>query len=187
MKSRTHNPKFSHYTFNLRVLSVVVVIASCLVVLLGRMFYLQILQAEYFSERARHQQQSRITLEPRRGTITDRQGRRLAVSVPVQSLYARPQNIESPYTVATRIAPLLDINRDKLLKTLRTKRSFVWLKRQLPPEVAQKIKAMDFEGLDFVEEYRRVYPNGEMAGALLGFTGVDSQGLEGLEYQYQDL
>jgi len=108
MKSRSHNPKFSHYTFNLRVLSVVVVIASCLVVLLGRMFYLQILQAEYFSERARHQQQSRITLEPRRGTITDRQGRRLAVSVPVQSLYARPQNIESPYTVATRIAPLLD-------------------------------------------------------------------------------
>ncbi|MEL0277006.1 MAG: penicillin-binding protein 2, partial [Deltaproteobacteria bacterium] len=187
MKSRTHNPKFSQYTFNIRVLSVVVVIASCLVVLLGRMFYLQILQAEYFSERARHQQQSRITLEPRRGTITDRQGRRLAVSVPVQSLYARPQNIESPYTVATRIAPLLDINRDKLLKTLRTKRSFVWLKRQMPPEVAQKIKAMDFEGLDFVEEYRRVYPNGEMAGALLGFTGVDSQGLEGLEYQYQDL
>ena len=187
MKSRTHNPKFSQYTFNIRVLSVVVVIASCLVVLLGRMSYLQILQAEYFSERARHQQQSRITLEPRRGTITDRQGRRLAVSVPVQSLYARPQNIESPYTVATRIAPLLDINRDKLLKTLRTKRSFVWLKRQLPPEVAQKIKAMDFEGLDFVEEHRRVYPNGEMAGALLGFTGVDSQGLEGLEYQYQDL
>ena len=63
MKSRTHNPKFSQYTFNIRVLSVVVVIASCLVVLLGRMFYLQILQAEYFSERARHQQQSRITLE----------------------------------------------------------------------------------------------------------------------------
>ena len=85
------------------------------------------------------------------------------------------------------LLPLLDINRDKLLKTLRTKRSFVWLKRQLPPEVAQKIKAMDFEGLDFVEEHRRVYPNGEMAGALLGFTGVDSQGLEGLEYQYQDL
>ena len=113
------------------------------------------LQIQYFSERARHQQQSRITLEPR-GTITDRQGRRLAVSVPVQSLYARPQNIASP-TVATRIAPLLDINRDKLLKTLRTKRSFVWLKRQLPPEVAQKIKAMDFEGLDFVEEHRRVY------------------------------
>jgi cell division protein FtsI (penicillin-binding protein 3) len=142
MKSRTLNRNFSQYTFNLRVLSVVVVIASCLAVLLGRMFYLQIVRADYFVERARHQQQSRITLEPRRGTITDRQGRRLAVSIPVQSLYARPQNIESPYTVATRIAPLLGIPRDKLLKTLRTKRSFVWLKRQLLPEVAQKIEAM---------------------------------------------
>lgn len=187
MKLRTPSSRFSLYTYNLRVLSVVLLIASCLLALLGRMFYLQIVRADYFAERARHQQQSRITLEPRRGAIVDRQGRRLAVSVPVQSLYARPRLIESPYTVAARIAALIDVPRDELLKTLRTKRSFVWLKRQLPPEVARKVEAMDFEGLGFVEEYRRVYPNAEMAGALLGFTGVDSQGLEGLEYQYQDL
>jgi cell division protein FtsI (penicillin-binding protein 3) len=183
------NPKshFSLHTYNVRVLTVVGLVAFCLVALLGRMFYLQIIRADYFAERARHQQQSKITLEPRRGSIVDRQGRKLAVSVPVRSLYARPRDIDSPYVAAVRLAPLLGISRAELLKDLRSRRSFVWLKRQLQPQVATQIEQLDLPGLGFIEEYRRYYPNAELAGALLGFTGVDSQGLEGLEYQYQGL
>ena len=161
--------------------------ALCLLVLLGRVFYLQILQAPYFESRARSQQQRTLKLKPQRSKIYDRNSKILAVSVPVDSLYANPRSITSPYTVASRLASRLKIPRKDLLKTLRNKRSFTWLKRQLKPDVVQAIKTLNLEGIGFIKEYRRYYPLGNLAGAVLGFTGLDSRGLEGIEYRYQSI
>ena len=71
-----------------------------------------------------------------------------------------------------------------MLVKLKSKNNFVWIKRKLTPEQAKLIKKLDLEGIGFVEEFRRYYPNGNFAGQILGYTGIDSQGLEGIENKY---
>ncbi|MGK5094715.1 penicillin-binding protein 2 [Deltaproteobacteria bacterium TL4] len=179
--------------FKFRLLSVVCVMGLCFVIILGRVYYLQIFNSKEITEIARSQHESTVTLEAQRGTIYDRKGRMLAVSVPVDSLYANARQISNARAVANQLAPLLSMKRQGLIAKLSSKRAFIWLKRLLKPEVVRQIKALKINGLGFLREYKRFYPNSYLAGPLLGFTGMnadgnkDTKGLEGLEYEYQDL
>lgn len=176
--------RYESFSFNVRLLTVMGVVGMVLLAVLGRTFYLQILQSSNFEERARLQQQRTVRLEPRRGKILDRNGRILAVSVPVGSLYTNPSQLKQRKRVAQRLAPILKIRSRKLVAHLKSKAPFLWIKRQLTPQEVQQIQKLEIDGLKFLPEFRRYYPAGELAGALLGFTGVDSQGLGGLEYGY---
>ena len=176
--------RYESFSFNVRLLTVMGVVGMVLLAVLGRTFYLQILQSSNFEERARLQQQRTVRLEPRRGKILDRNGRILAVSVPVGSLYTNPSQLKQRKRVAQRLAPILKIRSRKLVAHLKSKAPFLWIKRQLTPQEVQQIQKLEIDGLKFLPEFRRYYPSGELAGALLGFTGVDSQGLGGLEYGY---
>ncbi len=175
------------YSFNLRLLVLMAMLSLGFLTILGRVFYLQVWRGDYFVEQARIRQQRTVKLEPRRGKILDRNGRFLAVSVPVPSLYADPSSISSPAATARRLAPVLGESVGTLQKKLSSSRSFVWLDRQMNPDRAQKVAALKLEGVFFQQEYRRIYPNGNLAGAVLGYTGIDIQGLEGLEAKYQKL
>jgi cell division protein FtsI (penicillin-binding protein 3) len=127
-----------------------------------------------------------VSLPANRGSIFDRNGNDLAVSVARQSVWADPRVIANPAAAATKLAPILGLDEAKLATDLGQKdRSFVYLARTVEPGVARKVKALGLAGLGFVPETKRYYPAGSLAAPLLGFVGVDNNGLAGLESGYE--
>ena len=98
-----------------------------------------------------------------------------------ESVFALPARIDGPEDLSRRLAPLLSERPEEILKRLQADRAFVWVKRKLPPSVAQAVKALGEPGLGFVQESLRLYPNRELAAHVLGFEGLDGRGLEGME------
>lgn len=178
--------RFNVYNFQTRLFSVVCFVGVCLLLVLGRMFYLQVWEAKNYEELAARQQQRTIVLESRRSAIYDQRGRLLATSIKVDSAHVLPPKVSAPEKAAQQLSPLLDMSEKEILEKLKSPRSFNWLKRQLDPVISQKIRQLQIPGIEFIEEYKRYYPLGDFAGPLLGFTGIDSQGLEGLEHEYHE-
>ncbi len=164
-----------------RALILTALFACALLALVGRLVFLQIIKQDELSRLAERQRSRTITLRPERGPILDRGGHALAVSSHAESLFALPGRVEDSQGVARRLAPLLKEAPGEVLKRLAADRSFVWVKRKLPPAVAQAIKALGEPGLGFVQESLRLYPNRELAAHVLGFEGLDGRGLEGVE------
>ena len=182
-----HSPHFQLYSFKTRLLTVLVFFGICFLAVLGRVFYLQILKADYYIQKAKSQHERTVTLEPHRGRILDKNGRILAVSIQLKSLFAKPRQIESPAQVARLLTPILKIPYHKLLNNLNSKSNFIWIKRKLPPEQAKLVQKLSLNGIGFIEEFRRFYPNKNFAGQLIGYSGIDTQGLEGIESKYEPL
>ena len=153
-------------------------------VIAGRAGYLQVVLAEDLQARAEQQQQRVVKLTAQRGTIYDRNGEELALSLELKSLYADPGQIENPTAVAAALAPLVEMSEKDLRHKLSEKKNFVWLARLLTPEQAKKIAALKRAGLNFVREHKRYYPRGQIGAQVVGFTGLDPRGLEGLELFY---
>ena len=130
-----------------------------------------------------------ITVPAKRGSILDRKGRELAVSVPSYSLFADPKIIKNKRHVARQLKKILGGSSQKYRKQIAgDKRRFVWIKRKLPQDLRDQVAALKEKGLGFVEEPKRVYPNNALMAQVLGFIGREGHGLEGLEYKYnQDL
>ncbi len=150
----------------------------------GRAFYLQVLQKDRLVKLAEKQHQRIVPLTPGRGVIYDRNSAPLAVSLEMDSCYAETRNLESLPDAAAKLAPLLGMGRSDLEIKLRASRNFVWLSRCMPPEQAAKIRALELDGIGFVKESKRYYPNSEVAAQVVGFTGMDPGGLEGVEKKY---
>ena len=149
-----------------------------------RAFYLQIIQHEDMIKRADKQHQRIVPLTPARGAIMDRNGTPLAVSVEMDSCYAEPRHIQDIDGTAAVLAPFLGTSKSEMVKKLTTSKHFVWLERKLTPETAVRIKNMKLRGIGFVKENKRFYPNIEIAAHVLGFTGREPNGLEGIELKY---
>jgi cell division protein FtsI (penicillin-binding protein 3) len=150
----------------------------------ARAFYLQVIKREQLEKMAERQHQKTVQLTPARGAISDANNAPLAVSIEMDSCFAEPRNIEDPKNVAAKLAPLLVMPAGQLEKKLTGSKGFVWLQRQLTPETAAKVRQLDIDGIGFVKESKRFYPNLEMAASVIGFTGVDPEGLEGIERKY---
>ena len=161
--------------------------AFCSAVLVGRAWLLQVKDNRKFLERARGQQESQLKVDGKRGSIVDRNGHELAVSAMVPSLYAVPKSIANPQETARRLAGLLRIDSERLETKLSSKRSFVWVKRKLTLTERDKVRALKLDGLDFRNEPKRFYPNQSLAGAVIGFAGIDGVGLEGVERDCETL
>jgi cell division protein FtsI (penicillin-binding protein 3) len=156
----------------------------CFLAVGGRTFYLQVLNHEQLVKLAERQYNRTVPLVPARGGIYDRTGAALAVSLEMDSLYAEPRRVKDPHGAAAVLAPLLGEAQHELFRKLTLDRSFVWLERRLPPDTVQRIKRLQVAGIGFVKESKRFYPNFEVASHVLGFTGVDPEGLEGIELRY---
>ncbi|MCK5913017.1 MAG: transpeptidase family protein [Desulfuromusa sp.] len=150
----------------------------------GRAYYLQVVQAPDLQSRADQQRQHIVKLAPQRGSIFDRNGDPLAVSLAAQSLYADPIQVKNPQQVANQLAKLLKRPKKELAKLLSSKKRFVWLHRKLDPEVAKQVRSLRISGLQFVTERKRYYPQASTAAHVIGFTGLDPKGLEGIELEY---
>ncbi len=167
-----------------RIIMVAGLFAFCFLAVTGRSFYLQVLQHDQLVKLAERQHHRTIPIIPARGGIFDRDGAPLAVSLDMDSLYAEPRRIDDPAATAATLAPLLQLPQQELLKKLDADRSFAWVARQMAPETAEKIKKLKLKGIGFVKESKRFYPNFEIASHVLGFTGLDPEGLEGIERRY---
>jgi cell division protein FtsI (penicillin-binding protein 3) len=168
-----------------RVLILFLVFAAFWGVVLLRSARLQILPDQRLAERKRKQFRTVVELPARRGSIVDRNGKELAVSVPTFSLFADPKLIESHRWLAKKLAPLLGQSASDIHKRIRDRsRRFVWLKRNLDRDLRDQIARKRWDGIGFVEESKRVYPNGELLSQVIGFIGREGRGLEGLERHY---
>ena len=170
--------------FRTRAFLVVLVIIGWGLALGWRALHLQVFQHSRLSSLAQKQSQRVITIKGKRGTILDRQGQPLAVSVKSDSFFARPQLIPEPEITSRILGDILGIRAEEIQAKLGGSSPFVWIKRQMSSGQAERIRALDLPGIGFTQEYRRIYPSRTLAASLLGFTGIDNQGLEGLEYAY---
>lgn len=173
-----------HHYYNLRVLLVGCLFGLVLLIIGSRSIYLQAFDKKELSERAAAQYRRNLKSEGKRGTIYDTHQRKMAVSIDVVSIAASPAAMEDIGTNAKRLAAILDIDRRELFRKLSTGKSFVWIKRQVPPKEVDAIKALRLKGIIFQSEHKRFYPSKTLAAHLLGFSGLDGKGLEGLEYYY---
>ena len=153
----------------------------------ARLVQLQVLDHDLYKDRAEGQQERRVELQAPRGMIFDSRGRQLAVSVEVDSVWADPSQIADPESTAQSLAKALDLNVDKLSKSLARDREFIWVARQLDEPDAQAVRALDLKGVSFLRESKRYYPSRRLGAPLLGFAGLDNRGLEGLEQGYDDV
>jgi len=150
----------------------------------SRLVTFQIVRSAELKERAERQYQHRIVLTPKRGTIYDRRGRTLAINVDTPSVYAMTDEVEDPEAAAQAVAPLLSRSAPDVERMLTRRSGFVWLRRKIGTELKDRIEALGIKGIHFVIESKRFYPAGSLASHVLGFAGIDNDGLAGLEYQY---
>ncbi|MCY4512846.1 MAG: penicillin-binding transpeptidase domain-containing protein [Bdellovibrionales bacterium] len=171
-----------------RIIFVGAVLALLWCCLVFRGVDLQLLPHEKLSGLKERIFETTVKINPRRGVIYDRKGQELALSIPSRSLFADPQTFEKPYYAAKKLSGLF--NRPQkffLKKLLNKKRRFVWIKRHLSPKEIKTIQSWKLKGLHFIQETKRFYTEGPSLSQVLGFTGIDGQGLEGIEKQYEEV
>jgi cell division protein FtsI (penicillin-binding protein 3) len=155
--------------------------------LLGRAVYLQGLNNDFLQAKGESRYSRVIEVPGNRGRILDRNGEALAISTPVKSIWAIPGEAHPNARQLSRLAALLEMPAPEIDRRLSdTSRDFVFLKRQIPPEVAEQVAGLRIPGLFQNREYRRYYPSGEVTAHMLGFTGADDIGQEGVELAFQD-
>ena len=151
----------------------------------ARLFYLQVISHTELTERAERQQQRTITAPAKRGEIHDRHGRLLAYSVDTDTVYAVPYEIKNREVTAAALCRVLDgCNRNDLVERFSRQRPFTYVKRRVTPLEAKRVAALKLEGIGFMKESRRFYPNRELGAHLLGYVGLDNVGLGGVEAAY---
>ena len=172
-----------------RHVTLLVAIVSCVAVLLGRTVYLQLYQREFLNQESAKRAVRERVLPAHRGIIRDRHGEPLAVSTPLDSLYAVPGKLlgESRESLGV-LAELLEMPLDKLLSLLRSKykKDFVYLRRLVHPKLVQQVLALQLTGVLVQQEYHRYYPTGEILAQVVGYTNIDGVGQEGLERSFND-
>ncbi len=152
-----------------------------------RLVYLQVFERAKLTARAERQQEQVLTLVPKRGAILDRRGKALAVSLDVYSVYGIPSKIDDPRALAKRLSRILHEDPATLERKLAGDKHFVWLRRKVDPTEAEQVKELGSAEIQLRAEPKRFYPNKALAGPLIGFAGVDNEGLEGLERTYDKI
>ncbi len=168
----------------IRITIIFLVLMICIVILIGRLAYIQIFQFTDWNHLAQRQHQKVLVLQPKRGTIYDRNREVLAMSIDAESVYAHPRRVRNAPLLAQSLAPILHIDVKELHEKLTVSKSFVWLQRKISPQQASALRAFVDEGIGLQQEGKRYYPKRELAANVLGFVGTDNQGLAGLEYFY---
>ncbi len=173
--------------FKIRIIFISSLLFFSFVFIVGRMFQLQVLKKEQLYKLAAQQQLVQIPFVPKRGIIYDRKENEFAVSIEVDSVYADPPKVVDVNRTAHDLAPILQVDQGELRQRFKSHRSFEWIQRKISPREAAEIRALQVPGIYFLKENRRFYPNSQLAAHIIGFVGLDSKGLEGVEFQYDAL
>ena len=152
----------------------------------ARLVYLQIFRYGSFEQRAQHQQQRTEEVSAKRGIIYDRQGRELAMSISVDSVFAVPTEMPNPTSTISLVARITKQDPRELLARCHAAKTFCWLARKPEPDVSARIHSLNLRGVYFQKESKRYYPKSELAAQVLGYVGMDDAGLSGIEREYED-
>jgi cell division protein FtsI/penicillin-binding protein 2 len=170
-----------------RVYLLIAVMAVWGTVIGARLYFLQVVQSSVYREKAENQQQQTLDIMSPRGTIYDSNGSALALSVQVKSVFAVPREVRDIYGTAKTLASLTGLPAADIREKLSADRRFVWIKRKVSNPEASAIEKAGLAGIHFEDESRRSYPNVDLAAQVLGYVGLDEQGLGGLEGEYNDI
>ncbi|HEX8099276.1 MAG TPA: penicillin-binding protein 2 [Actinomycetota bacterium] len=170
-----------------RLVALLVVMALAFTGIVVRLAVLQVKDASEYRELARIQRLRRIAIPATRGTILDRNGEELAMSVPAKAVFADPQLVQNPVSEAKAVALDLGLPYGRVHTAMLRPGRFVYIARGVDPQVAAALQRRGLPGIGFLDESRRRYPAGPLASHALGFVGIDGNGLAGLELQYQRL
>ncbi len=151
-----------------------------------RLVYLQVFRYGSFEQRAQHQQQRTEEVSAKRGIIYDRQGRELAMSISVDSVFAVPTEMPNSASTISLIARITKQDPHELVARCQAAKTFCWLARKPEPEISARIQSLNLRGIYFQKESKRYYPKNELAAQVLGYVGMDDQGLSGIEREFDD-
>lgn len=180
-----HNPLLKRELPVWRSRFVLMVLLGSMLVLIGRALFLQGINNEFLQAKGEMRYARVLEVPATRGRITDRNGDMFAVSTPVRSVWAIPSDVSLEPGEARQLAKLLEMDVPELNAKLASGRDFAYLKRQLSPDVAERIAELKLPGIHQQREYRRFYPGGEVTAHMLGFTSVEDRGQEGIELAYE--
>ncbi len=165
---------------------IVAAIALGFLGLIARAAYVQVFENDFFRRQGEVRFARTITLPANRGRVLDRNGLLLASSVPAPSIWANPEDLERDPARLRQLAKLLEMSPAELNKKLEAEdKTFVWLRRQMDEAAVKQILALDIKGVYSIKEYKRLYPEGEAAAHIVGFTNVEDEGQEGVELVFQ--
>ncbi|HEY6844119.1 MAG TPA: penicillin-binding protein 2, partial [Thermoanaerobaculia bacterium] len=169
-----------------RLLQLFAVLAAWAMIVLARLAQVQLVQHDLYVARAQRQQERTLSLEPVRGSILDARGRVLAESVAAVSVYADPQAVTDVRATARALArvPGIELDAREIAEKLEAKGAFVWIARQAPVETGAAIRNLHLPGIFLLDAHRRTYPRGELASHVVGYVGLDGQGLAGIEHSF---
>ena len=159
----------------------------CFLVVVGRAFWLQGVQGSSLASQAVYQQTEEVTVPGLRGDLLDRRGNKLAASEDAATIYATPYQVKNPPKAAERLAPILDQPKGEVLEALTAEGGFSYVAQKVDLATAAKIDNLEIEGIGELPDSRRTYPQGEMAGQVIGAVGSENQGLTGLEAGEEDV
>jgi cell division protein FtsI (penicillin-binding protein 3) len=181
------NRNHEHRQYAVRRIFLVLCMLLAAALLLGRAVTLQVLDKQFLLNQGQARHLRVVSLSAHRGMIRDRHGEPLAISTPVESVWVNPQVLGSEQDRIPELARMLSLKPGSVKRILagRADREFTYLKRHVSPDLAERVMAMEIPGVYLQREYRRYYPEGEVAAQLLGFTNIDDVGQEGLELAYQ--
>ena len=170
-----------------RATALFIILLAGLAGLLGRGVYLQGIHNDFLQKKGNARYSRVIEVSAHRGMLSDRNGEPLAVSTPVESVWASPPEVEADRRQIKKLAQILGMDIEEVRNRLfDTSRDFVYLKRLLPPDQVEKVVSLNLPGVSLQREYRRYYPTGDEAAQTLGFTGQDDIGQEGMELALQE-
>lgn len=181
--------KVSNVTVRRRLFLVMLLAGIAFIALCARLGYVQLWKGAELAERAENSWRRDIPYAAKRGEVWDRNGTQLAFNVTTPTVWAIPVQVKEHEAVAGKLAPLLDMSQDVILAKIKTKRLIVQLGpggRKMTPEKADEIRSLNLPGIVVAEDNKRYYPYGGLAAHLLGFTGIDNQGLTGVEAKYDE-
>ena len=181
----TNSPLLSQLLPAWRARFVAALILLAFGTLAARSVWLQAVHNDFLQQKGESRYARVIEMPATRGRITDRSGDMLAVSTPVKSVWAIPEDARLAPAQARELAALLEMDVRELNRRLAAEKDFVFVKRQIPPDVAERIGALGLPGIHQSREYRRYYPAGEVTSHMLGFTGVEDRGQEGIELAFE--
>jgi cell division protein FtsI (penicillin-binding protein 3) len=155
------------------------------IVICGRLVWLQVINYGDFTQRAAKQQQRSIDVSPVRGNIYDRHGNDLAMTVSVDSIFAVPSEVPDAHSTAQVLARILKADTTEIESHMRGSRAFAWVARKVDNATSARVRALNLKGIYFQKESKRFYPKGELAAQVLGYVGLDDAGLGGVEREFE--
>lgn len=169
-----------------RVIFYFAIIFILFIILALRLVWIQVINSAEYEHKALSQRVKEFVVNSERGIIYDNTGRKLAVSLPAKTVVALPDNIINPEKTAAELSELLDISYNTIYRRITSQAAAIFLQRKVSEDLYQEIENKNLKGITFTEESKRYYPEGQLASHIIGFTGVDNNGLNGLELSYNN-